>query len=205
MVTVLVNFMPASLRGSRRGVCDFDGLGAGPLSRRGEVEQMYGDALVHRAERVDRRPPEVLVQATVNLLRQRPRHGSIAVRRRRQNPRVDAEQARLGQCRDADIHRSADEHRDAEHVAGAGVANGDLPPFGRAHVHAEQAAYDDERPGIVVRTVNARASRNLDALPGRQQLVNEAVRQATQEAVPTPTHCRPIRPVPRFVTKPACA
>ena len=95
----------------------------------GEIEQVSGDTLAHRAERVDRCLLQHLIQAPVQFLGDGPGDPGIASRRRSQLPRTDPEHARWLQRLDARAGRAAHQHRDPQHITGPGVADGNLSAF----------------------------------------------------------------------------
>ena len=63
------------------------------LLGRGKIEKMTGDPLVHRAERVDRRLLQGVIQPAVQFPGDGPADPGIASGRRGQRPGTDPEQA----------------------------------------------------------------------------------------------------------------
>lgn len=70
-----------------------------------EIQQVRGDALLDRAERVDRRLLEGVVQPVAQLLGQRERDPRVNTRDLDQCPRVEVEQARRDEGLRADVER----------------------------------------------------------------------------------------------------
>ena len=88
---------------------------------------MRGDPLAYRAERVDRGLLQGVIQPAVQLPGDRPGHPGIAAGSGEQRAGAEPEQARWLHRLHPDAGRAAHQHRDAQHVAGPGVPDRDLP------------------------------------------------------------------------------
>jgi hypothetical protein len=97
------------------------------LLGRGEIEKMSGDPLAHRAERVDRRLLQGVIQPAVQFLGDGPADPRVAAGRRGQRAGTDPEQAGRLHRLHSDAGRAAHQHRDPQHVTRPGIPDRDLP------------------------------------------------------------------------------